>query len=97
MTQAEKITTMKDDGWSVGKLLGYHEEDADAITRFGFPGGHRTRGVGLNCLLVRVEVGSDADSTHKYTRARSVACHVQSAELTEFFRKTEASKLQFYL
>ena len=31
MTQAEKITHMKSEGWEVGKMLGYQEEDAGAI------------------------------------------------------------------
>ena len=30
MTQAEKLTTMTGEGWSVGKILGYLEEDAEA-------------------------------------------------------------------
>ena len=31
MTQTEKITHMKSEGWEVGKMLGYQEEDAGAI------------------------------------------------------------------
>ena len=72
--EAESETESESESW-LDKVDGFGQANAIRV-----PWGHRTRGVGLNCLLVRVEVGSDADSTHKYTRARTGSYHVQSSQ-----------------